>query len=95
MTERRKPKIGRPKNKENLKVFTAWLEEDMISILRDMAALESITRGRTVSSRELVRDALRFVYFDNERLRECFRRTREVANRRKRRKRLHPKSLKE
>lgn len=86
----RKKKLGRPRN-HNLKVYTAWIEEDMIAILKDYAELETLTRGRSVSPRELIRDALRFVYFDNERLRECFRRSRAASNTRMEKKRLRSK----
>lgn len=50
--------------------------------LRDIAALESIHQGKIISSAELIRQAVNFVYEDNERLREAFRRIRSRATKR-------------
>jgi len=62
-------------------VVSVRFEFDEYQKVQDIAALESINSGRKISAQELIRDAVRFVYGDNERLRECFRRSREHINR--------------
>jgi len=54
----------------------------MIERLHDIAHLESITTGKVVTMQMLIRDALHFVYTDDERLRECFRRSRRIVTKR-------------
>lgn len=44
--------------------------------IMQIAALESSYVGKTISGQDLIRDALTFVYGDNERLRYCFKRIR-------------------
>lgn len=66
---------------ENL-VISARIEKEMYQMLHDIAALETINSGGKVTVQELIRNALKFVYSDNERLRECFRRSRSHISKR-------------
>jgi len=63
-------------------VVSCKIERDMLNTLHDLAALESLHSGRTVSVQELIRNALEYVYTDNERLREAFRRSRSHVSKR-------------
>ncbi len=63
-------------------VVSCKIEKDMLNTLQDLAALESLHTGRTVSVQELIRNALTYVYTDNERLREAFRRSRAHVSKR-------------
>ena len=49
---------------------------DDYRLLAEMAALETAAVGKTVHMCELVREAVRLYYADNDRLRECFKRSR-------------------
>lgn len=71
----------RPVLEENF-VVSARIEKSMYHMLQDIAALETINSGRKITVQELLRNALNYVYSDNERLRECFRRARTHVNRR-------------
>lgn len=68
--------MARPVLLEDSFVVSARIEKRMYDMLHDIAALESINSGRKVSVQELIRNALNYVYTDNERLRESFRRSR-------------------
>lgn len=57
-------------------VFSTRLDYEQYEMLKTIAAIESSTTGQTVTVPDLIRHAVKFVYEDNERLRECFRRTR-------------------
>lgn len=75
--------IGRPpKFGENMLVVSTRFESEEYHKVQEIAALESLTTGRRITAQELIRDAVKFVYGDNERLRECFRRSRKSAARR-------------
>ena len=67
---------------KNSLVVSVRFEADEYQKVQDIAALESINSGKKISAQELIRDAVRFVYGDNERLRECFRRSREHIHKR-------------
>lgn len=69
-------KVGRPKGFKKCVVVSIKFEADEFEKVKDIAALETINSGKIVSAHQLIRDAVRFVYGDNERLRECFRRSR-------------------
>jgi len=73
--------MGRPKL-NNTVVVSTRLEKDMHERLHEIAALESLATGKKITAQELIRDALRFVYEDDERLRECFRRSRSHITKR-------------
>ena len=60
-------------------VISTRIEKDMYQTMHDIAALETLHTGRTVSVQELIRNAIHYVYSDNERLRESFRRSRAYA----------------
>ena len=75
--------MARPKTLDPSLVISTRLEKSTYSMLNDIAALETMNTGRQVTVQELIRNAIRFVYSDNERLRECFRRSRYYRNNRK------------
>lgn len=52
-------------------------------LIQEIAAIESTVVGRKIHAADLIRDALKFVYRDNERLRECFRRARQANSKSK------------
>ena len=68
--------MARPCLFENSIVISTRLDREMYQKLNDISALETINTGKKVHVQELIRNALKFVYEDNERLRECFRRSR-------------------
>lgn len=74
--------MARPKTLDNNVVVSARIETQMYSRLHDISALETMNTGRTVSVQELIRNAISFVYDDNERLRESFRRSRSHITKR-------------
>lgn len=74
-------KIGRPKKFKKNVVVSIRFEESQYHNVQEIAALESTNSGKVVTAHELIRDAVKFVYGDNERLRECFRRSREHITR--------------
>lgn len=47
--------------------------------VQEIAALESAAQKQVISAHELIRRAVDFVYGDNERMRECFRRAKRVS----------------
>lgn len=61
-------------------VKSVRLELEMDRMLIDLAALETIRTGKNVTQMDLIRMAIDYTFTDNERLRECFRRTRHSAN---------------
>jgi hypothetical protein len=71
--------MGRKKMLPNTVVISIRLNEDDWNRVREIAALETLNTGRVVSSHELIRQAIKFVYDDNERLRESFRRAKRAA----------------
>lgn len=74
--------MARPSYFKKSLVISTRFEEDEYKKVQDIAALETISTGRVVTAQELIRNAVSFVYGDNERLRECFRRSREHINKR-------------
>ena len=74
--------MGRPSRFKKSIVVSTRFEADEYQKVQDIAALESINSGRKITAQELIRDAVKFVYGDNERLRECFRRSREHISKR-------------
>ena len=77
MTQGKKAKkLGRkPLFKDHI-VHSVKIEKGMMSRLKDLAAAETIIRGKLITVHGLIRDAIDFVYEDNERLREVFRKAR-------------------
>lgn len=74
--------MSRPSRFKKSIVVSTRFEADEYQKVQDIAALESINSGRKITAQELIRDAVSFVYGDNERLRECFRRSREHITKR-------------
>lgn len=68
--------MGRLKTLEDNYVVSVRIEKKIFHLLQDIAALESMNTGKTVSMQEIIRNALNYVYTDNERLRESFKRSR-------------------
>jgi hypothetical protein len=68
--------MARPREIIDQVVRSIKFEQDDYRMLRDIATLETLRGGKVVSTHALVREAIKFVYGDNERLRECFRRAR-------------------
>jgi len=60
-------------------VLRIRFDQPTYSRVRDIAALETAQSGKITTATELIRQAVNFVYEDNERLRECFRRMRSTA----------------
>jgi predicted DNA-binding ribbon-helix-helix protein len=52
------------------------IESELYEMIKEIAALETLSTGRIITTNALIRDALRYVYEDNERMRESFRRSR-------------------
>ncbi len=74
--------MSRPTKFKKCIVASVRFEEAEYKKVQDIAALESISSGRKISAQDLIRDAVNFVYSDNERLRESFRRSREHITKR-------------
>jgi len=74
--------MARLKSLEDNQVVSARIETSMYNMLVDIAALEALNSGRVVTVQELIRNALNYVYKDNERLRECFKRSRSHITKR-------------
>lgn len=62
-------------------VINMRIEQEFYNRLKDIAAAESLIRDTHLPVSELIRNAVEFVYTDNERLRECFKRSRAKNNR--------------
>ena len=62
---------------ENTFIVSIRMEHDLYAMVKDIAALETQFSGRRISAHELIRAAVRFMYEDNDRMRECFRRSRK------------------
>lgn len=71
--------MGKRKEVTNTVVISIRLNENDWMRVREIAALETLNTGKIVSSHELIRQAIKFVYDDNERLRESFRRAKIAA----------------
>lgn len=68
--------MARPNSLDENVVVSTRIEKEMYKMLHAIAALETINTDRTVTVQELIRNALKYAYCDNERLRECFRKSR-------------------
>lgn len=74
--------MARPSSFKNSIVVSTRFEADDYQKVQDIAALKSIETGRKITAQELIREAVNYVYGDNEILRECFRRSREHITKR-------------
>lgn len=74
--------MGRPTEIMCPVIISLRLERDLHEAVHEIATIESMRTGKSVSASELIREATRFVYMDNERLRECFRRSRNNSSKR-------------
>ena len=73
--------MGRPKMEDN-EVVSVRISKKLMNTLREISRLESYTTGKIVHTQNLIRIALEFVYEDNERMRECFRKSRYHSTKR-------------
>ena len=74
--------MARPQLLDDNVVVSARIEKSTYQMLHDIAALETLNTGGKVTVQELIRNALKYVYCDNDRLRECFRRSRSHISKR-------------
>lgn len=68
------------------RIISLRLEENIYQLIKEIAALESTYSGKKVTEQTLCRNALSFCYEDGERLREVFRRAKQIMS-----KKLHQK----
>ena len=71
-----KKRAGRPPLFKKDCVVSSRFDFVEYSRIVAIAAFETQHTGRKVTAQELIRNAVRFVFEDNERMRESFRRTR-------------------
>lgn len=71
-------KTGRPQSIPNSEVISIRFDSELFALVKDIASLECVVTGRQVSAHELIRNAVQFVYGDNERMREVFRRMKHM-----------------
>ena len=69
--------MARPKLYKHEQIVNLRLDGELYSLVKDLAAFESIHTGQVITIQNLIRYAIQYVYSDNERMRECFRRTRK------------------
>ena len=74
--------MARPKALGDTVVKSIRLPVELWRMLIDLAALQTVTTGRNITSIDLIREAIEYTFCDNERLRECFRRSRVSSNKR-------------
>lgn len=74
--------MGRPTVIKNAMVIAFRIQSELYALMQEMAEIETVNTGKKITARQLIRDCVYFVYGDNERLRECFRRSRERSSRR-------------
>jgi len=70
---------GRPRKIKDCTIVSVHVAQKDWDQIKDLATAESIHTGMVISGQELIRHAIKFTYGDNERLRECFRRSRAAA----------------
>lgn len=75
--------MARPILVPNNIIISARITKEMDELLNDIASLETHNTDNLVTKQQLIRDALTFVYTDNERMRECFRRSRQGSAKKK------------
>ena len=74
--------MAKKKVSKDTYVLSTRLDYEQPHMLKTIAAIESSATQEPVSVQDLIRHAIKFVYEDNERLRECFRRVRGVQTKR-------------
>lgn len=67
-------KRGRPIVVENSTIISIRFDGEELRRLHDIANLERIVTGRNTTAHSLIRDAVWYVFSDNDRMRDCFRR---------------------
>lgn len=74
--------MARPQALDDNLVVSTRIEKEMYQMLNDIASLETMNTGRKVTIQELIRNSLKYTYGDNDRLRECFRKSRSHMTKR-------------
>ena len=72
-------KRGRPCKIANPININIRMSQEEYEKVKEIAALESIAQRQVISTHELIRRAIEFVYGDNERMREAFRRAKRAS----------------
>lgn len=67
---------GRKKDPDEMEVVSFRCPKRLMDVIRDIARLETMATGKPVYTQKLMREALEYVFSDNERMRDCFRRAR-------------------
>ena len=68
--------MARPNSLGKTEVISFRIEYEMYEVLKQLAALETINTGVQVSVQELIRNAVKYTYGDNQHLRESFKKSR-------------------
>ncbi len=71
--------MGRKRELQKIMVISIRFEEELYHMIQELASLETLHTGKVVTASQLIREAASYVYTDNERLRECFRRSRNAT----------------
>lgn len=74
--------MARPIKVPDSVTVSVRIESGMYDMLKEISALETLATGTVISTNQLIRDCLNYMYSDNERMRECFRRSREQQKKR-------------
>lgn len=74
--------MARPKTLKNCKIVSIRMEDDMLRLVEDLAHLEKTVTGRHTTGHQLIRMACDYVFKDNDRMREMFRRNRAQSAKR-------------
>ncbi len=72
-------KRGRPIKIVNPITVNIRMSQQEYEKVKEIAALETIAQRKVISTHELIRRAVEFVYGDNERMREAFRRAKRMS----------------
>jgi len=75
--------MARNKEIDNSMTLSIRFNRDLWNMIQQIAVLESERAHKLISGHELIRRAVEFMYDDNERMRECFKRTRKTPTRKR------------
>lgn len=71
--------MPRPKEFVDEVVISIHMERSLLELVQEVASAESSYTGKRVAATQLMRHAVKYVFDDNERMREAFRRSRWCA----------------
>ena len=74
-------KTRKKRGRKEFLVMRIRLYKDQYEHVRGVAQMETLLKGKYVSANTLIRNAVTFVYTDNERLRDMFRREKKKESR--------------